>query len=305
MVPHNIIGIISGIMKKIDVSIIIINYKTYDLTLNCIKSIYNNTHDISIEIILIDNASGDGVIAEINRSCPAVTAIQCDQNVGFGQANNIGIKISNGKYILFLNSDTLLLNNAIKIFYDYMESDKKSNGSIGVIGTCLINEENKTIISYDNFLNIKNLFIDEFRFLWKPFIQKKETVLKEKSVDFIVGADLFIRKKILDEIGGFDPQFFMYYEEADLQYRVRKAGYDIKIIHGPKIMHFEGKSFTVPNQRRILSDESKFKFLRKYNSKAIVLIYKIFYIFMRAIKIIKKGHTFSENVQYIKKLTVF
>lgn len=105
-----------------DVSVIIVNYNTLDLTRNCLKSIYEQTKDINFEVIVSDNGSVDGSIEMIRQDFPQVVLIENNANLGFGAANNRGLKIARGKYILYLNSDTLLQNNVVKIFYDYWET---------------------------------------------------------------------------------------------------------------------------------------------------------------------------------------
>ena len=101
------------------VSIIIVNYNTKQLTLNCLKSIYEYTKDIDFEIIVVDNASSDGSVEAIRESFPIVNVIGSNENLGFGRANNLGAKYAQGKYLFLLNSDTLLIENSIKKLYDF------------------------------------------------------------------------------------------------------------------------------------------------------------------------------------------
>ena len=106
-----------------DVSVIIVNYNTVELTKQCILSIYNQTKDVNFEIIVVDNNSEDNSVKIIENNFPQVILINNSDNIGFGRANNLGVEIAKGKYIFFLNSDTILLNNAIKIFVDYMRKN--------------------------------------------------------------------------------------------------------------------------------------------------------------------------------------
>ena len=126
-----------------DVSIILVNYKTKDLTLNCIKSIYEKTTGVDFEIIVVDNNSQDGSAEAIEQEFQNVKVIYNKINVGFGAANNIAIKQAKGKYILCLNTDTFLINNAIKIMFDFME--EKANQQVGVCGGILYDSNNKKI----------------------------------------------------------------------------------------------------------------------------------------------------------------
>ena len=119
--------------KLTDVSIIIVNYNTMDLTRNCLKSVFEQTKDISFEVIVSDNGSNDGSIEMIKSEFPQVVLIENNANLGFGAANNRGLKMTKGKYIFYLNSDTVLLNNAVKNFFDYWENspEKEKIGAFG------------------------------------------------------------------------------------------------------------------------------------------------------------------------------
>ena len=104
---------------SMDVSVIIVNYNTKELTRNCLKSVFEKTKGVNFEVIVSDNGSTDGSIEMIKSEFPEVILIENNANLGFGAANNRALKIARGKYVFYLNSDTLLLNNAVKIFFDY------------------------------------------------------------------------------------------------------------------------------------------------------------------------------------------
>lgn len=119
-----------------DVSVIIVNYNTKDLILNCIQSIYEKTKDLTFEIIVSDNDSKDDSIKQISSQFPEVKIIENKKNLGFGMANNEGFKIAQGKYVFCLNPDTILINNAIKFLYDFMEHNEECAAGGGI---CLTN----------------------------------------------------------------------------------------------------------------------------------------------------------------------
>lgn len=252
----------------VQVSIIIVNYNTKELTKNCLDSIYQKTENISYEIVVIDNASTDGTQDMIKQEFKEVILIESNKNLGFGRANNLGIERAKGKYVFLLNSDTILLNNAVKIFFDYMEK----NEQVGVCGGNLYNEDMTEQASYGNFPKLSQQLLSTF-LMYKilPEIYKKYFAIsdgiveKEKSVDFICGADMFISKKVLEEVGYFDKDFFMYYEETELCHRIRKAKYDIKIIPDVKIIHLCGKSTgdDISDKKFLMVEESKYKYFKK------------------------------------------
>ncbi len=225
-------------MNATDVSIIIVNYNTHKLLRNCLISIIENTKRCSYEIIVVDNASTDNS-REIVTEFTSVKWIQSEVNLGFGKANNIGSLEASGKYLFFLNSDTILLNDAISIFYDFFEENNK-NEELGAGGSYLLDLNHNDNLSYASFPSVSF----EWKYLINKILKKSDIQSKtNKEVDVVTGADLFIKKDTFQMSGGFDPQFFMYYEETDLQFRLRKLHKKNVIIVGPLIIHLDGGSF--------------------------------------------------------------
>lgn len=250
-----------------DVSIIIVNYNTKNLTLQCIDSIYEKTNDVSFEIIVVDNKSTDGS-QELLSHDKRIVFVEAGENLGFGKANNLGLRQAQGKYIFFLNSDTLLLNNAVKEFFIFAESQTKN---IGAIGCLLTDKLGRVIHSFSEFPSInwvfKSVVVAHF---FQLFFKKKyqlydkadsDITLPVFQVDYVTGADLFVRRTVIDKYGAFDPDFFMYYEESEMQYRWSKNGYLSYIIKTPQIIHFEGGS------QKKNTDFNVDKFIRSFNSE--------------------------------------
>ncbi|MBR6164257.1 glycosyltransferase family 2 protein [bacterium] len=246
-------------MSSKDVSVIIVNYNTAQMTAESIKSVYEKTNGLDFDIFVVDNASKDNSCELIEQTFPEVKLIKSEENLGFGRANNLAIKESGAKYVFLLNSDTILKNNAVKILFDFMEE----NETVGACGGNLFNKEDKHTISYFNALNLKtktvktlcltNFFPDvKARLKEKGFNENNEL----KEVEVISGADLMIRKSVLDEVGVFDSDFFLYFEETELQFRIRKAGYKIFIVPNSEIYHLEGATTTKNRKSR------RYEFLR-------------------------------------------
>ena len=237
-----------------DVSIIIVNYNTKQLLADCLNSIYEQTRDIDFEVIVSDNGSTDGSIEMLKQGFPQVILIENNANLGFGAANNRGLSIAKGKYIFYLNSDTILLNNAVKYFFDYWEENGEKE-NLGALGCNLLDSEGNINSSYANFPDINKNIADLIRAnygLWKllvkkifckknPDISKKKDFYKKKlgEVDFVVGADLFAKN---DSFARFDENIFLYCEEVDLQYRMAKHSKRRLLIENPLIVHLEGQS---------------------------------------------------------------
>ena len=233
-------------MNTLDVSIIIVNYNTKELTRNCLRSVFAQTKDIRFEVIVSDNGSTDGSIEMIRAEFPQVILIENNANLGFGAANNRGLKIARGRYVFYLNSDTVLLNNAVKLFFDYWESSPDKE-RIGALGCVLQDEDGNAIHSGGRFPTPmsaqKKLFRQIISCYFYRFIPHKTKLRKEESaigrIDYVTGADLFVK----NGTGAcFDEWYFMYCEEVDLQKRLRLNGKDSYIISGPEIIHLERAS---------------------------------------------------------------
>ena len=203
------------------VSIIIVNYNTKLLTLNCIDSIIAKTTGVSYEIIIVDNASTDGSKEKFEKDS-RVIFVEAGKNLGFGKANNLGVQKSSGKYLFFLNSDTILFNNAILHFFEFCESFK---GKIGGVGCLLENDKGDYIHSYAKFPSIQSVLQGFFiSFLSKISNQTKKVEIENNKnineyffVDYVTGADLFVNRKVIEQYDAFDPDFFMYFEETEMQ----------------------------------------------------------------------------------------
>ncbi len=231
-----------------DVSVILVNYNTLHLTKECIDSIFEKTQGISFEIILVDNDSQDGSREQFSKD-KRIIFIESGGNIGFGRANNLGVKKATGKYIFFLNTDTLLVNNAIKCFFDYCEGH--SHDMLGGIGCLLQDKEGNTIHSFARFptltSNLRDFFVAPiYKKLGKNY-QRYDTTYDDINmdsfrVDYVTGADLFVSRELIDKCGAFDKDFFMYFEETEMQHRWTRNGYPSYIIKSPKIIHLEGGS---------------------------------------------------------------
>ncbi|MDR2408813.1 MAG: glycosyltransferase [Bacteroidales bacterium] len=257
----------------IDVSIIIVNYNTKKLLKDCITSIYRNTKDIQFEIIVSDNGSIDGSTEMIKNDFPQVILIKNTKNIGFGAANNRGLAIARGKYVFYLNSDTVLLNNAAKFFFDFWENFHNPY-LLGAIGANLLDENGKITYSYGNFFK----FSDDVLFFIKKYLRlillsigikkhsRNNPSIKKfvGEVDIIIGADLFMKN---DDFARFDEYFFLYHEEADLEYQLLLNKKLRILIDGPKIIHFQGKSESQIIHNKEFRNYCSFSKINDYISK--------------------------------------
>ena len=237
----------------VDVSIIIVNFNTKDLLRNCLSSQFEQTKDIEFEVFVSDNGSTDGSLDMVRKYFPTVLIIDNQANLGFGAANNRALDKAKGKYVFYLNSDTVVLNNAVKIFFDYWENSEDKD-TIGALGSNLLNEEKQIIHSYGalqenvwhdvrhNAKDLLRVIKNSIPLLSKTHLGKAPDDVKPKyvgEVGFVTGADLFVRN---DSFARFDERYFLYAEDADLQKTMELAGKKRIIIDGPEIQHLKGKS---------------------------------------------------------------
>lgn len=235
-----------------DISVIIVNYNAVQLVSDCIDSVYAGTVGIDFEVILVDNGSTDGSKEKFS-SDSRIKYIYNEDNRGFGHANNIGVSQSSGRNILFLNPDTLVRGNAIGTLCHYIDA----NPEAGACGGNLFTRNGTPNHSY--MLHRPGIISDLERFFEiKPEIFNRSG--KPKEVGSISGAGLVVRKSVLDEVGGFDESFFLFFEETELCYRIARAKYKIMSVPEAEIVHF-GNAVIKDNGKEKFYYESRAKYL--------------------------------------------
>jgi GT2 family glycosyltransferase len=262
-----------------NVSIIIVSYNTKALLNQCLKSVFEKTQDIAFEVIVVDNSSHDGSPQMVREEFPNVMLVE-NENKGFGYANNVGAKYAKGKYLFLLNPDTVVLNNAVKFLFDFIDSHPK----VGICGGNLFDADKKPTMSYKMFLPSILWELDVF------FLGRLQKLLYGKNacfnhakhprkVGYITGADLMIRTDLFLSLDGFDSDFFVYYEETELTFRVKKAGYGVLSVPQAEIIHLVGQTFSGNWEKRTrLFLESRQKYYRKTHSRFITWICNGIYI---------------------------
>jgi GT2 family glycosyltransferase len=286
-----------------DISVIVVNYNTKQLTSACIESIFQNTQGVDFEVILIDNKSEDGS-RELFENDNRITYIWSFENLGFGRANNVGMLLAHGKYIFLLNSDTLVLNNALKSFYDYAEND----GALSIYGTWLKNKNGGITHSYGFFFHFRDFLSNVFGYHILRKNGKKEIFSSSViSVDYITGADLFFEKKIVQQYGGFDYRYFMYCEENDWERRMATHSIERKIIGGPCIMHLQGGSqnnTAISIKKRICIFNSMCVYACNFLPYYQYFFYRCMFLFVQGLSIWFKSYTIREKLYYLRYLLI-
>ena len=224
-----------------DASIIIINWNTRDLLIECINSVYSTTRGINFDIWVVDNGSSDGSVQALRELFPDVNVIENQSNLGFAKACNQALKLMESKFAILLNSDTILTDGAIKTVLDTMEKDP----DIGLCGAQLLNPDGTKQNSIANTPSLATELLNK-SLLRRLFPQKypgKERDFAEPiEVESIIGAFMAVRKEAMDEVGMLDESYFFFFEETDWCIRMKKKGW--KVVHHPgaKVYHLQGQT---------------------------------------------------------------
>ena len=184
----------------------------------------------------MDNASNDNSATFLKQNFPDITILESPENIGFGRANNLATERALSDILFFLNSDTIIINNSIKTLYDYLTQHPET----GVCGGILLNADGSIGYSASHQLSLSHDFISFIPFLKKTPIESRLSSVTE--VGYVIGADMMIKKEVFEKAGKFDPDFFLYCEEAELSYRIKKLNYKIQLLPSAQIIHLEGKS---------------------------------------------------------------
>ena len=251
-----------------DVSIIIINWNTREVLRECLASVVSNLAGLSAEVFVVDNASTDGSCEMVAECFPDVQLIRNDSNRGFAAANNQAIRIAKGRYLLLLNSDTVVLGDVLQRSLQYMEK----HSYVGVLGCRVLNGDGTTQLTCSRFPTIVNLLL-LCSSLWKlpwPRIfgryQMRDWARdSERDVDTVTGCYMFARAKAVRDVGLLDESFFFYGEETDWCKRFWNAGWRLRFAPVGEITHYGSLSSRRCNHRRdLMLTEGLLRYHRKH-----------------------------------------
>lgn len=241
-----------------DVSVIIVNYNTKYLTINCLRSVYSSETGNSYEILMVDNASTDGSVEAIRSLFPEVRIIENNQNVGFARANNQAAAIASGRYLYILNSDTEIEKDVIEKTVSFGDL----NEDVGIIGTKAILPDKTIQENYYKFPTLLSEWIffvfgiikSSSMFLFKTNKYKTEPNLSSPfEVDVISGTSMFVKREVYEKCGLFNNEFFMYYEDVEFCYRVKKHGFKRIYLPTIKVDHIiKGSSRNYKDNLKVL-----------------------------------------------------
>jgi GT2 family glycosyltransferase len=229
-----------------DLSIIIVNWNSVDYLQECVGSVEQYTNGATFEFVVVDNRSAAGETERIEQVCPQIKLIKSDENLGFAKANNLGFRNSTGKFVLFLNPDTKLIGPAINRMLNQIQALPDA----GIVGCKLLNSDlSAQLSSIQTFPTILNQVLDAEYLLLKwprcplwnvaPLFSSN---IEPVKVDVISGACMMMKREVFERAGMFSEDYFMYAEDLDLNFKVRRAGYFNYYVGDAAIIHHGGKS---------------------------------------------------------------
>ncbi len=267
------------------VSIIIVSFNTKDLLIKCLASIRRYPPSVPCEVIVVDNGSHDGSPDAVERGFPEVSVIRNGENLGFGAANNRGLRDARGEIILFMNSDTELLPTSLEPLLDRLAQQS----DVGIVGPTEQLHEGTPYPTICPAPDFRYVFLTHtklrYRWYWNPRINPYRLMWEcalasgqPVRVDWLSGASLMVRRAVLDQVGAFDEGYFMYMEETDLCERVRRAGWGVEYVPAGRIIHHGGGA-TNKVKRGVLTLSgavSELRYFAKHRSRGELLLLKGF-----------------------------
>ncbi len=263
-----------------DLSIIIVNWNVADLLRACLRSIEANRGGLDLEVIVVDSASSDDSVAMVQTEFPWVTLLACEQNVGFPRGNNLGLAQANGRYLLLLNPDTVVVDDALVKMLTYAQK----NPSIGVLGCQLLNRDGTVQSSRRRFPTLLTAF---FESTWLEKLAPKKVLSRYYAqdlpddaihdVDWVMGACMLAPQPVVAAVGGLDEAYFMYSEELDWCRRIKDSGWRVVYYPEAQIIHYVGQSSDqAVVARHINFQQAKLRYFRKYHGRFPTLSLRLF-----------------------------
>ncbi|MBI5302402.1 MAG: glycosyltransferase family 2 protein [Chloroflexi bacterium] len=259
----------------VDLSIIIVSWNTRALLADCLASVEATAGDLALDVWVVDNASHDGSVAMLRAHFPQVNFVENRANIGFAAANNQAIPLTTSPFVLLLNSDTVVQPGALAEIVAFMRATPRA----GIVGANIVNADGSPQRCFGKFPTL----LSESIYAWgldARFPVDRHAALNGRAVatDWVLGAALTARRDALDQAGALDPAYFMYSEEVDLCYRVKRAGWDNYALPTARVVHLGGEStkqVAAPMKAELF--RSKVRYFRKHHgalaARALDLIF--------------------------------
>jgi GT2 family glycosyltransferase len=256
----------------VDVSVIIISYNTKRFIGTCLEALLERTRDVALETIVVDNASADGSVEMIRSRFPGVILVENSANLGYARAVNQGIARSGGRYFLVLNPDVEVSEGSIRRMVDFMDAHPRA----GISGAKLVYPDGSLQMSCRTFYTFRTVLLRR-TFLGKIFpnsgIVREHLMLdwdhnSEREVDWVIGACMMVRRDAYESLGGMDERFFLYFEDVDWCYRMKKHGWTVCYVPSAVMKHYHRRESAklIPDRQLVAHLLSTFRFLDKWSS---------------------------------------
>ena len=247
----------------IDLSVIIVNWNTRDLLVRCLNSITQVTQRMKAEVFVVDNRSSDESGRTVKERFSQVILIENETNLGFAGANNQALRRSKGNYLLLLNPDTQVKEEPIQKLISMMDA----HPDVGITGVQLLNSDGSKQNSIANFPSLATELLNKSLLRWLSpgkFPGKEKDYPEPIEVDSVIGACMMVRREALDQVGLLDEDYFLFLEETDWCYRMKRAGWKIYHVPDAEVYHFQGKSAEKEKKRaRVEYFRSRYHFFKK------------------------------------------
>jgi GT2 family glycosyltransferase len=250
-----------------DLSVIIVNWNTRELVLESLRSLYEAAGDLSMEVFVVDNGSGDGSVEAIRAAFPRVILIEKEKNLGFARATNEALQCAAGRYLLLLNTDVVLREDTVVVLLEFMEKTPQA----GIVGAQLLNPDGTRQNSFDNFPTLLSEGLNKsvLRMLFpKRFPSKRLSFSSPIEVESVIGACMMVRKEAVDDVGPMDEDYFFFMEETDWCYRMRERGWGVHLVPQAQAVHLQGGTANkVKPQAKVEYYRSRYHFFKENRSR--------------------------------------
>lgn len=256
-----------------DLSIVIVNWNTSDLLRDCLASVQKGVSALAVEILVVDNASADGSADMVRDEFPGVQLIENARNLGFAAGNNVALKRARGRYVMLLNTDTLVHGAVLPEAVAWLDAHPE----VGVIGPRVLNSDGSVQPSCSAFPSLRHLTMQALGLTriarWDSYRMTGWDRSSERAVEVISGAAMFVRRAAMDQVGLLDEAFFFYGEETDWCHRFGRAGWKLVFVPIPEVTHFGGGAVGKLNHKRdVMMTEGTTRLHRKHGGLAAGLI---------------------------------
>lgn len=264
-----------------DLSIIIVNWKSVEYARACIQSLVSGTQGITYEIIVVDSCSGDDCEGLIGKAYPDVNLLQLYENVGFARSNNAGARLAQGRFLLFLNPDTIVEDGSVRCLVEALDRMPRA----GAAGPRLLNDDGTVQLTcvqpFPTILNqlLSVRWLEERWPSWKLWGREalyRDGQSKAEEVEVVSGACILVRREVFAAVEGFGEEYFMYAEESDLCEKVRLMGWKVLHVPGAVVVHFGGHSTKSREDHfsSVVMRESIFRLFRKFRGTSYANTYR-------------------------------